>query len=87
MNYSDAVAYIHSASKFGSKLGLANITKLLELLGNPHKDLKFIHVAGTNGKGSTCSYIAHILNAAGYRTGLFISPYVESFGERMQVDF
>lgn len=87
MNYSDAVAYIHSASKFGSKLGLANITKLLELLGNPHKDLKFIHVAGTNGKGSTCSYIAHMLNAAGYRTGLFISPYVESFGERMQVDF
>ncbi|HOD92460.1 MAG TPA: folylpolyglutamate synthase/dihydrofolate synthase family protein [Clostridia bacterium] len=87
MNYNDAVAYIHSASKFGSKLGLANITKLLDLLDNPHKDMKFIHVAGTNGKGSTCSYIAHILYAAGYKTGLFISPYVESFGERMQVDF
>ncbi len=87
MNYNDAVAYIHSASKFGSKLGLANITKLLDLLENPHRDMRFIHVAGTNGKGSTCSYIAHILYSAGYHTGLFISPYVESFGERMQVDF
>jgi dihydrofolate synthase/folylpolyglutamate synthase len=87
MNYNDAVAYIHSASKFGSKLGLANITKLLDLLDNPHKDLKFIHVAGTNGKGSTCSYIAHILHSSGYKTGLFISPYVEAFGERIQVDF
>ena len=87
MNYNDAVAYIHSASKFGSKLGLANITKLLELLGNPQKELKFIHVAGTNGKGSTSCFIANILYSSGYKTGLFISPYVESFGERMQVNF
>jgi len=87
MNYNDAVAYIHSASKFGSKLGLANITKLLELLGNPQKELNFIHVAGTNGKGSTSCFIANILYSSGYKTGLFISPYVESFGERMQVNF
>lgn len=87
MNYNDAIAYIHSTSKFGSKLGLENITKLLELLDNPQDNLRFIHVAGTNGKGSTCNYIAHMLYAAGYKTGLFISPYIESFGERMQVNF
>ena len=87
MNYEEAIKYIHSVGKFGSKLGLINITKLLDLLNNPQNDLKFIHVAGTNGKGSTCNYIAHMLHAAGYRTGLFISPYIEKFGERMQVDF
>jgi len=87
MNYEEAIKYIHSVGKFGSKLGLINITKLLDLLNNPQNDLKFIHVGGTNGKGSTCNYIAHMLHAAGYRTGLFISPYIEKFGERMQVDF
>jgi len=87
MNYDEAIAFIHGTAKFGSKLGLTNITKLLELLGDPHKKLKFFHVAGTNGKGSTCCYIANMFYAAGYKTGLFISPYIEVFTERMQVDF
>ncbi len=87
MNYEQAVEYIHSISKFGSKLGLTNITKLLDLLGNPHDKLKFVHVGGTNGKGSTSNYIANILYQAGYRVGFFISPYIEKFTERIQVDF
>ncbi|MCK5759292.1 MAG: bifunctional folylpolyglutamate synthase/dihydrofolate synthase, partial [Clostridiales bacterium] len=78
---------INNAAAFGSKLGLENIRKLLELLGNPQDNLKIVHVAGTNGKGSVCSYIANILVTAGYRTGLFTSPYLEKFTERMQVDF
>ncbi len=87
MNYNEAVDFINNAAVFGSKLGLENIRKLLELLGNPQDNLKIIHVAGTNGKGSVCSYISHILVAAGYKTGLFTSPYLEKFTERMQVDF
>jgi len=87
MNYDQAVEYIHDTKKYGSKLGLTNITKLLELLGNPQEKLKFIHVAGTNGKGSVCSYIASTLIEAKYKTGLFISPYIEKFTERIQIDF
>lgn len=87
MNYKEAVDFINSAAVFGAKLGLKNIGVLLNLLDNPQKDLKIIHVAGTNGKGSVCSYIAGILMTAGYRTGLFTSPYLEKFTERIQVDF
>ncbi|MBN2851283.1 MAG: bifunctional folylpolyglutamate synthase/dihydrofolate synthase [Clostridia bacterium] len=87
MNYDQAVQFIHDTKKFGSKLGLKNITTLLELLGNPQNSLKFVHVAGTNGKGSVCSYIATVMMEAGYKTGLFISPYIEKFTERIQIDF
>ena len=87
MNYDEAVKYIHDTKKFGSKLGLKNITSLLGLLGNPQEKLKFVHVAGTNGKGSVCSYIASTLVTSGYKTGLFISPYIEKFTERIQIDF
>lgn len=84
MTYSEALAYIHGANWRGSKLGLSRTFALLELLGNPQKTLRFIHVAGTNGKGSTCAMLSSILQAAGYRTGLFVSPFVNRFNERMQ---
>ncbi len=87
MTYEEAIEFINSAAVFGSKLGLANITALLELLGNPQEGMKIVHVAGTNGKGSVCAYTARILMEAGYRTGLFTSPYLEKFTERIQVDF
>lgn len=86
MNYEEALDYIHGTYKFGSKLGLENTKYLLNLLGNPHKDLKIIHVAGTNGKGSTSSYIHTILKEEGYRVGLYTSPYLEEFTERMRIN-
>lgn len=86
MDYQQALDFIHSANRFGSKLGLANITALLDYLGNPHRRLRFVHVAGTNGKGSTSAYIASVLHRAGYRTGLYTSPYVFSFNERIRVN-
>lgn len=86
MNYGETLDYIASFSLFGSKLGLERLTELLERMGNPHNALKFIHVAGTNGKGSTTTMLSNILRHAGYRTGLYISPYVLCFRERMQLD-
>jgi hypothetical protein len=86
MNYTEAIDYIHSTLKFGSKLGLANISELLRLLGNPEKKFKSVHIAGTNGKGSTASYLYSVLCAAGYKTGLFISPYLERFNERIRTN-
>ncbi len=86
MNYSEAIAYINDKDKFGSRLGLDSIGKLLEFLGNPQDGLEIIHVAGTNGKGSTSSYISNCLIEAGYDVGLFTSPYLERFNERIQVN-
>ena len=86
MNYSEAMEFLNSSSKFGMKLGLDRITKMLELLGNPHKGLKFIHIAGTNGKGSTTAMISSSLIEAGYKTGMYTSPFIETFEERIQVD-
>ena len=86
MKYNDALDYIHSTYKFGIKVGLENINKLLELLGNPQDSLRFVHVAGTNGKGSTASYINYILIESGYKTGLYTSPYLQSFTERIRID-
>lgn len=80
----DAISKIEEYSKFGSVLGLERIGKLLEELGNPQDELKVIHVAGTNGKGSVCRYIYEVLEANGYRTGIFTSPYVEDFEERIE---
>lgn len=87
MNYEEALAYIHGTLKFGSKLGLQNITELLNRLGNPHKAFPSVHIAGTNGKGSVTAMTANILHKAGYKVGMFISPYLERFTERIQVDF
>jgi|LSQX01.1.fsa_nt_gb dihydrofolate synthase/folylpolyglutamate synthase len=86
MNYEKALEYIHGTIKFGMKLGLQNISRLLKLMGEPHKKLKYIHVAGTNGKGSTTSMISTILKEAGYKVGMYTSPYIEEFTERIRVD-
>ena len=86
MTLSEAVDYYHSLEKFGIQPGLERISVLCERLGSPHKKLKFIHVAGTNGKGSTCTALASVLTSAGYRTGLYTSPYVIDFRERIQLD-
>lgn len=85
LEFKDAEKRINSLMKFGMKLGLERIRKLLNLIGNPQNNLKFIHVAGTNGKGSACTMTASILTQAGYKTGLFISPYITCFRERMQI--
>ena len=86
MKYSEALSYINDKDKFGSRLGLSSIGKLLELLHNPHLGLKYLHVAGTNGKGSTSSYLAHMLQEAGYKVGLYTSPFLERFNERIQIN-
>ncbi|WP_066353103.1 glutamate ligase domain-containing protein [Fervidicola ferrireducens] len=86
MSYREALEYIHGMTKFGIRLGLEKIKKLLEILGNPQEGINIVHVAGTNGKGSTCSMIDSILRAAGYRVGLYTSPYLEVFNERIKVD-
>lgn len=86
MTYQAALDYIHSANRFGIKLGLENTRRLFAELGDPQRKLKFIHIAGTNGKGSTASFIAHAMMAAGYRVGRYISPYIETFNERIQID-
>lgn len=86
MNYDEALQFIHSTYKFGSKLGLERIKRLMELLDNPQDCFKIIHVAGTNGKGSTCNLIHDVLMDSGYKTGLFISPYLEEFTERIQIN-
>lgn len=86
MNYKEAIKYISDTYKFGSKLGLDNITKLTELLGNPQEKYKIIHVAGTNGKGSTSNMIHDVLVKCGYNVGLFISPFLQEFNERIQIN-
>ena len=82
----DAVNKIHEFLRFGSVLGLERMTILLEKLGNPQKDLKVIHVAGTNGKGSVCRYIYEALRMEGYKAGLYTSPFLEVFNERIEFD-
>jgi len=86
MNYKAAMEYIQNTAKFGSNLGLERTEKILELLGNPQDKIKCIHVAGTNGKGSTTAMITQILRSAGYKTGMYTSPFLEEFEERIQVD-
>ena len=86
MTYNQALLYIHSLEKFGVKPGLKRIAALCKALGNPQESLKFIHVAGTNGKGSTSTMLSEILQTAGYKTGLFTSPYVVDFRERIQMN-
>ena len=85
MNYTESLEYIHSINWAFCKPGLERISALCEALGHPERDLKFVHVAGTNGKGSFCSMLESVLRAAGYKTGLYTSPYIKEFGERMRV--
>lgn len=86
MNVSEAIKYIHSVSWLGSKPGLGRTRRLLKLMGNPQDKLKFVHVAGTNGKGSVCAMLASVLQSQGYRTGLYTSPYILRFNERMRIN-
>ncbi|MBP3437587.1 MAG: bifunctional folylpolyglutamate synthase/dihydrofolate synthase [Clostridia bacterium] len=86
MNYSECLAYIHGVNWCFCKPGLARIDKLCELIGRPERDLKCIHVAGTNGKGSFSSMLASVLCEAGYTVGLYTSPYVKVFNEQIRVN-
>lgn len=86
MSYASTLEYIHSVKWQGSKPGLSRTRTLLAALGNPERSLKFVHIAGTNGKGSTAACLASCLHAAGYRVGLYTSPYINRFNERLQVD-
>lgn len=86
MNYNQSVKYIHSLLRFGMKPGMKRITALLDELGNPQNSLKFIHVAGTNGKGTVCTMLSEVMQQAGFKTGLFTSPYVVDFTERIQIN-
>lgn len=86
MNYTEALNFIHSIPKFRRPLGNTNLARLLEILGNPQTKLRFIHIAGTNGKGSTAAMTAEILKQSGYRTGLFTSPFLEVFNDRIRIN-
>src|ERR1700728_119151 len=86
MNYSEAIRFLYDLQLFGTTLGLERARKLAKLAGDPQRKLRFIHVAGTNGKGSTCAMLESIYRAAGLRVGLFTSPHLVLFGERIQVN-
>ncbi|MBP1889664.1 dihydrofolate synthase/folylpolyglutamate synthase [Clostridium moniliforme] len=86
MNYEEAMEYIKKIGNFGSNYGLERTERLLDILGNPHKKIKCIHVAGTNGKGSTTSIITSILMEEGFKVGMYTSPYLEEFEERIQIN-
>src|SRR5690554_5006812 len=84
MDYNEAVAWINGLIPLGIKPGLVRMEQLMERLGNPQRRLKFIHVAGTNGKGSTCAFISKVLIKCSYSVGCFTSPYIEKFTNRIQ---
>ena len=86
MTYKEALEYIHSVTWMGSRPGLSRITELCEKMNNPQNSLRFVHVAGTNGKGSFCCMLSEILSAAGYRVGLFTSPFIKEFNERIRIN-
>ena len=86
MTYKEAMDYISSVGRFGSNYGLERTFRLLELLGSPHEKIKLIHIAGTNGKGSTTAMVTKILRGLGYKVGMYTSPYLEEFEERIQIN-
>lgn len=86
MNYKEAIDFLNSKINFGSKPGLKRITKLMELVGNPHKNINYIHISGTNGKGSVSFMLASILKKSGYKTGLYISPAIDDVREKIQMN-
>ena len=86
MTYEEALEFIYSRRKFQKSSGHERIERLLELMDNPHKRLRFVHVVGTNGKGSVCTAVSSVLQRSGYITGLFTSPFVTEFGERIRVN-
>jgi dihydrofolate synthase/folylpolyglutamate synthase len=86
MNYKESLDWLYSFERFGIKLGLERIKHITKKLNNPHKNYKTIHVAGTNGKGSVCKVIASILIESGYKTGVYTSPHIQRFSERITID-
>ena len=86
MTYAESIAFLYNLRLFGMKLGLENTRRLAALAGNPQDHLRFIHIAGTNGKGSVAATLESIYRAEGYRVGLFTSPHLISFRERIQVN-
>ena len=86
MNYNAALDFIHSLSKFGSKPGLKRVSRLVSLVNNPQNSLKFIHIAGTSGKGSTANFCASILKEANFKVGLYTSPFIVDFRERFMIN-
>src|SRR5947209_10453696 len=86
MTYPEAIQFLYGLRLFGLKFGLENTFKLAALAGNPQEKLRFIHVAGTNGKGSTCAMLESIYRAAGLKSGLFTSPHLVSFCERIEIN-
>ena len=86
MTYPEAEAYLHSFTRFGSQLDLGRMRTLLDRMGNPQKKLRFVHIAGTNGKGSTAKMTSLVMQESGYRVGLYVSPFVLEFRERYQVN-
>ena len=86
MNYDEVMVYISNAMEFGINLGLGRTKKILDLLGNPQDKIKCVHIAGTNGKGSTAAMITKILTQSGYKVGMYTSPFIEKFEERIQVN-
>src|SRR2546425_5536553 len=86
MDYDALLQELYRLERFGIKLGLDTITELLGHMGNPHRRFKTVHVTGTNGKGSVCAYVASVLRKAGYRVGLYTSPHLVRFNERIQTD-
>ncbi|MFQ6060664.1 MAG: bifunctional folylpolyglutamate synthase/dihydrofolate synthase, partial [Thermoplasmata archaeon] len=87
MNYHEALEYLYPLIRYGTKLGLDNIAELLSRIGNPHRSLRIVHVAGSKGKGSVCAFLSSILKEAGYRVGTFTSPHLIDFTERIRVDW
>src|SRR3972149_1216854 len=85
MNYRQCLDYLYGLQKFGIKLGLVNTARLLNYLGNPHFKYPTVHIAGTNGKGSVCAILEAIMSSAGYRTGLYTSPHLVNFTERVRI--
>ena len=85
MTFREALEFMHRWQ--GSRLGLRRMLLMADRMGNPEKELKYIHVAGTNGKGSTCAMLESVLRAAGYRTGMFTSPYLETVLESIKAGF
>ena len=86
VNYSETLEYIHSVSNFFCKPGLERISHLCEKLGNPQDYIEYVHVSGTNGKGSFCAMLSNVLMNAGYNVGLYTSPYILKFNERISVN-
>ena len=86
MTYDKTLEWLDEVALVGSKLGLSRTCELLELMGNPQNKLKFIHVAGTNGKGSVCACLSEVLSQAGYKTGMYTSPHLMKINERFKIN-